>query len=144
MSFCRRLSSFLFLSFLPLPPVPVCFSFCSLDRIGGIYLRSAVLLPCDEICLCSEEIFGRGPLSGTWLLGIPCLMWRGPLYFSSVSSSLVCCAGRGSFWVVSPDPMHPLVVEATVVYEEGVVVGGTGVVDDRDQRWRRRVKLSVV
>ena len=40
--------------------------------------------------------------------------------------------------------MHPLVVEATVVYEEGVVVGGTGVVDDRDQRWGRQVKLSVV
>ena len=52
--------------------------------------------------------------------------------------------GRGSFWVVLPDPMHPLVVEATVVYEEGVVVGGTGVVDNRDQRWGRWVKLSVI
>ena len=40
--------------------------------------------------------------------------------------------------------MHPLVVEAMVVYEEGVGVGGTGVVDNRDQRWGRRVKLLVV
>ena len=111
-----------------------------------ICLRSAVILSCDKIFLRSEEILDRGTLTliGTWLLGIPCPMWRGPLYFSLVSSLLVCCAVRGSLWVVTPDPMHPLVVEATVVYEEGVVVGGTGVVDDRDQRWGRRVKLSVV
>ena len=57
---------------------------------------------------------------------------------------LFAVLGGVLFGLFLPDLMHPLGVEATVVYEDGVVVGGTGVVDNRDQCWGRRVELSVV